>query len=63
MNPGGFIPKVGGILLLIAAFKDWDWLHKYQPFEKSLGRDGIRCIWIIGGLFLIGAGIFLLVVS
>ena len=57
---------VFGILAIIGAIKNWDWLYKPDPsyhnrwtigqVSRYLGRNTARVIGFIGGLLLVIAG-------
>ena len=57
-----------GILVVIGAWKNWDWLFKpdasYQnkwtigQISRYLGRNTARVLGVIGGIILIVAGAF-----
>lgn len=71
-NPGIFGKMVSlaflvlGILVVIGAVKNWDWIYKPDEsyhnkwtigqVSRYLGRDTARIIGFIGGLLLIVAG-------
>lgn len=71
-NPGLFGKMVSlsfvvlGILIIIGAFRDWDWLYKPDDsyhnrwtigqVSRYAGRTTARVIGFIGGLLLIIAG-------
>jgi hypothetical protein len=62
---GGIVPLVVGIIFLILAFRDIEWIMKNKSslLVKILGREGVRGWLALAGLFFMGGGIFLLVVG
>jgi hypothetical protein len=74
-NPGLFSKMVAaallafGVLLIIGAFKDWDWLYSadghYQnnwsmgQISRYLGRRTARVIGFAGGIGVTAIGLFL----
>jgi hypothetical protein len=63
MDLVGFIPLAIGILYLVAAFADIEWIMKNKSslLIKILGYKGVRGWLTLGGLFFIVAGLFLLI--
>jgi hypothetical protein len=62
MDLGGVIPLLIGVLFIIVAIGNWNWvMKKTGPFLiKFLKKEGARGLFVTVGLFFVIVGISLL---